>query len=108
MYYCLWNYSLDRSSIGLRMQRHRKRSGVPTTAEECFGRVLREIRKTRGLTQESLAFESGYHPTYIGHLERGKKSPSLRTIMGLACVLGTPGSEILKRVESCLKPLTTK
>jgi transcriptional regulator with XRE-family HTH domain len=51
------------------MQRHRKRPAAPRTAEESFGAVLREIRKTRGLTQEVLAFESGYHPTYIGHLE---------------------------------------
>jgi transcriptional regulator with XRE-family HTH domain len=81
------------------MQRHRKRSAAPRTEEACFGAVLREARKTRGLTQEELAFESGYHPTYIGHLERGKKSPSLRTIMSLARVLQTRGSEMLRCVE---------
>jgi hypothetical protein len=35
------------------------------------------------ISQETLAFESGYHPTYIGQLERGKKSPSLRAILSL-------------------------
>jgi transcriptional regulator with XRE-family HTH domain len=64
--------------------------------------MLRELRKERGLSQETLAFESGYHPTYIGHLERGKKSPSLRAIMSLAGALGVPGSEILRRVEARL------
>ena len=48
--------------------------------------ALRELRKQRGLSQETLAFESGYHPTYIGQLERGKKSPSLRTIVSIATV----------------------
>ena len=62
--------------------------------------ILRDIRKERGLSQETLAFESGYHPTYIGQLERGQKSPSLRTIMNLAGVLDTPGSEMLRRVEA--------
>lgn len=64
--------------------------------------ALREFRKAAGVTQEDLAFQSGYHPTYIGQLERGKKSPSLRTIMKLASVLGTNGSELLLRVESVL------
>ena len=56
--------------------------------------------KELGMSQEKLAFESGYHPTYIGQLERGEKRPSLRTIMNLAMALGTPGSEMLRCVEA--------
>ena len=65
--------------------------------------ALREFRKAAGVTQEDLAFQSGYHPTYIGQLERGKKSPSLRTIMKLAAVLGTSGSDLILRVEGLLR-----
>ena len=68
--------------------------------EEYFGQALRERRRECDLTQEELAFESGYHPTYIGQLERGKKSPSLRTILKLAMVLQTRGSALIERVES--------
>ena len=50
-----------------------------------------------------LGFESGYHRTYISFLERGKKSPSLSTIMDMAETLRVPASEILRRVESSLK-----
>ena len=82
------------------MQPRRSSIPVPRTAEDLFGQVLREVRKTRGLSQEELAFESGYHPTYIGQLERGKKSPSLRAIMRLAKALGAPGSELLQRLEA--------
>jgi transcriptional regulator with XRE-family HTH domain len=32
---------------------------------------------------------AGYHRTYIGQLERGEKSPSLRTISDLAEALKT-------------------
>jgi transcriptional regulator with XRE-family HTH domain len=64
--------------------------------------VLRELRKACGISQEELAFRSGYHFTYIGQLERGKKSPSLRAIMRLAAALGTSGSEMLRRVEHVL------
>jgi transcriptional regulator with XRE-family HTH domain len=82
------------------MQGHRSRGTAHTTGEELFGQVLRDARHGRGLSQEQLAFESGYHPTYIGQLERGVKSPSLRAIMRLAAALGTPGSELLRRVEA--------
>jgi transcriptional regulator with XRE-family HTH domain len=84
------------------MQSRRSRRIVTASAETLFGRALRELRKERGLSQETLAFESGYHPTYIGQLERGKKSPSLRTIVRLSRVLRIPGSEILKRIEAGL------
>ena len=82
------------------MQPRRSSIPAPRTAEDLFGQVLREVRKTRGLSQEELAFESGYHPTYIGQLERGKKSPSLRAIMRLAKALGAPGSELLQMLEA--------
>src|SRR5262245_2786344 len=84
------------------MQAHRRNRPASATAEVAFGKVLREIRKERGLSQETLAFESGYHPTYIGQLERGQKSPSLRTIMTLAVVLHSRGSDMLGRVEAVL------
>jgi DNA-binding XRE family transcriptional regulator len=96
------DYSADRSTIILRMQARRRSKAASETPEQLFGAILREIRKERGFSQETLAFESGYHTTYIGQLERGQKSPSLRTIMNLAGVLSTPGSEMLRRVESHL------
>jgi transcriptional regulator with XRE-family HTH domain len=72
------------------------------TAEEVFGRTLRERRKELGMSQEALAFQSGYHPTYIGQLERGLKSPSLRALMSLSGVLKTRASELIARVETLL------
>ena len=78
---------------------HRRSRVKAKTAEAIFGDVLRARRKQLGLTQEELAFQSGYHPTYIGQLERGTKSPSLRTLISLASVLQTHPSELLKSVE---------
>ena len=83
------------------MQRHRGRR-TALTAEELFGIALRDLRKQRGLSQETLAFESGYHPTYIGQLERGRKSPSLRTIVSVASVLGVLPSQLLQGFETHL------
>lgn len=45
-----------------------------------FGKILKELRTERGLSQEDFALNVGLHRTYISQLERGLKSPSLRTI----------------------------
>lgn len=71
--------------------------------ERAFGRVLRELRKERGLSQEELGFESGYHRTYISFLERGKKNPTLATIFDLAETLRIAASEFIGRIELLLK-----
>jgi len=69
------------------------------TIEEAFGLTLQDLRKARKLSQEQLGFESGYHRTYISQLERGQKSPSLKTIFQLATALKTPPSEMVLCVE---------
>src|ERR1700733_2553822 len=73
-----------------------------TSPERAFGEVLRVIRKSRAFSQEGLSFETGYHRTYIGQLERGEKSPSLRTIVNLASVLRVKPWEMLRQVERVL------
>jgi transcriptional regulator with XRE-family HTH domain len=69
------------------------------TPEEAFGRTLRAARRERRLTQERLAFASGYHPVYVSQLERGEKSPSLGAIFRLCRALDLPPSELLRRSE---------
>lgn len=67
--------------------------------EQAFGRVIQELRRERGLSQEQLGFESDLHRTYISLLERGKKSPTLATLLQLASALETRASEIVRKVE---------
>jgi transcriptional regulator with XRE-family HTH domain len=82
----------------------RRRTRRSATLEAIFGNVLRDIRKQQSMSQETLAFESGYHPTYIGQLERGEKNPSLRAILKLAKTLNTSGADMVGRVEVLLSP----
>jgi transcriptional regulator with XRE-family HTH domain len=70
--------------------------------EVAFGRVLRRLRESQSISQEELAARSGYHRTYIGQLERGEKSPSLRTLFALAGTLRVSAVEILRFVERAL------
>jgi transcriptional regulator with XRE-family HTH domain len=68
--------------------------------EKAFGQVLKEIRRERGISQEELGFESGFHRTYISLLERGQKSPSLNTVFQLAMALQISPSDMIQRVEA--------
>jgi DNA-binding XRE family transcriptional regulator len=55
-------------------------SSPPLTPKQAFGRVLQQLRREHGVSQEQLGFEAGFHRTYISMLERGQKSPSLSAI----------------------------
>ena len=45
-----------------------------------LGEKLRFYRTERGLSQEQLAFKSHLTPSYIGQIERGVKSPTIKTL----------------------------
>lgn len=81
----------------------RRRGTAMGNPEQAFGRALRSLRRRRSMSQEELGFESGYHRTYIGLLERGEKSPSLRTVFNLTAVLGVRPSTMLLRIERELR-----
>ena len=68
-------------------------------SEADIARALQRLRKARGISQETLADESGYHRTYISQLERGLKSPSLRTLGSLARVFGLTASNLVAEIE---------
>ena len=73
--------------------------------EQAFGHVLRELRAGRGFSQEQLAFECGYHSTYISQLERGLKNPSMATVFHLARTLHLTPSKLVAMVEENVKTL---
>jgi transcriptional regulator with XRE-family HTH domain len=52
-----------------------------------FGRKLREIRSSRGLTQQELSGLAECSPEYISRIERGLCSPSFDMISNLSKVL---------------------
>lgn len=70
--------------------------------KRAFARVLITARQDRDLTQEALAFDSGYHPKYISLLERGINGPSLTAILEIARALDMTGAELVRRVENLL------
>ena len=49
-----------------------------------FAQVLRRQREVQGFSQEALAHETGLDRTYISLLERGKRLPTLATVVKLS------------------------
>lgn len=43
-----------------------------------FGRRVREARKNKGISQESLAEMAGIDRSYMGNIERGEKNVTLK------------------------------
>lgn len=52
-----------------------------------FGRRLKDLRKKKGISQESLANRAGIHRTYPSKLENGLRGATIDTIERLAEVL---------------------
>lgn len=65
--------------------------------KKSLGRVIREVRETKGLSQESFAHQCGVHRTYIGSVERGERNVSLDSILKIAKALGLTAAELFKQ-----------
>ena len=64
-----------------------------------FGRLIKKHRLTLKLSQEALAEKADVHPTYIGLLERGLRTPGLGVANRIARALGKRLSEMIAEAE---------
>ena len=69
------------------------------TLGEAVGAEITRLRVDRGWSQAKLAHHLGYTERYIGQLERGTKSPTLRTLADLAQAFSIEVSTILRSAE---------
>ena len=69
------------------------------SSASAFGRVVRQARKKRNLSQEELAGRSGLHRNAIGLVERGERSPSLDTVLAIADGLEISAATLVSRVD---------
>ncbi len=49
-----------------------------------FGKRVRQLRKSKGLTQERLAEKARLEPTYLGAVERGERNLTIDNIEKIA------------------------
>ncbi|MCK6627058.1 MAG: helix-turn-helix domain-containing protein [Anaerolineae bacterium] len=67
--------------------------------DKAFAVVLRRLRIQKGLSQEEFGFEANLHRTYVSQLERGLKSPSLKTLHKISNVLEISLTDLMTLVE---------
>ncbi len=67
-----------------------------------FGRVVKQLRDTRRLSQEALAERADLNRTYLGEVERGVAIPSLATIAKIATAFNLSTSDLIARSELLL------
>ena len=63
---------------------------------EAFGKRIKELRTERNLSQEELAFQTGFHRTYIGMVERGERNLSLSNIVVFAKAFNIELAQLMK------------
>jgi len=60
-----------------------------------LGARVRQRRRTMKLTQEQLAEQIGISASFLGHIERGSRVPSVDTLLELCRVLHATPNELL-------------
>ncbi len=61
-----------------------------------FGRILCEVRRQCGYSQERLAARAGLARDTVYKIEAGERSPQLHTLLALADALGVDPRELLR------------
>ena len=64
-----------------------------------FGVLVRRLRSERGFSQEAFAFRVGVHRTYMGDIERGEKTVTIKTADKIAKALGITLSSMFSELE---------
>jgi transcriptional regulator with XRE-family HTH domain len=80
------------------------RKGQDESTDAVLGRVLRAVRESKHLSQDELGHRAGYSRNYIGLVEQGKTSPSVRALFNIATALGVRPSLLIRRTEASSVP----
>ncbi len=64
-------------------------------SSEKLGSKIQRTRKSQGYSQEKLAELIGVSRTHMGHIEQGRKSPSLELLEKIAKILKAKVSELI-------------
>lgn len=65
-----------------------------------FGLKVRQLRESKGWSQEQLAEAADLHRTYVSGIERGARNPTLTVICRVAKGFGISPSELLGKVQA--------
>ena len=62
---------------------------------KALGEIITNIRILRGLEQQQLAQQADITPSYLCHIEKGNRTPSVKILKHLSEILDFPFKELL-------------
>jgi transcriptional regulator with XRE-family HTH domain len=71
-----------------------------SVATRVLGERIRARREALGLSQESLAEQSGVHWTFLGQVERGRRNLSLHNLLKIAAGLAVDPAELVRDLKA--------
>jgi transcriptional regulator with XRE-family HTH domain len=79
-------------------------SSKPRTDDEdrrlkALGQAIRDVRKSRSVSQEALAHNAGIDRSHMGKIERGERNVTALNLLRVAKALGVQSSEIFSKAE---------
>ncbi|MCD8041425.1 MAG: helix-turn-helix domain-containing protein [Tannerellaceae bacterium] len=63
-----------------------------------LGKQIREVRNSKGWTQETLADKAGVTTSYVGEIERGERNVTVLTLIKIAKQLECDAATFLKNI----------
>lgn len=83
---------------------YRNYAGVPNLSKKrqhrvliALGKALRDVRRSKGLSQEKLGLLAGVDPAYVGRVERGDNNAALLTLHRLAEALDLTLAKLMQK-----------
>lgn len=73
---------------------------------EIIGKVIKEKRIQKGMTQDLLSGFAGIARTHLTMIENGSKQPNFETIWKIALALDLKPSELVEDIEAALSNAT--
>lgn len=73
---------------------------MPKTTQKtikALGKKIQKLRKQKGFTQEELVDMLGFSRVYMGYIEQGRETPSLKLLIKLARKFGVKVEELFHR-----------
>lgn len=80
-------------------QKRNPRTPEDAAAQKVLGRAVRELRLTRGYSQEVLGYRAELHRNYVGAVEHGDINPTYRTLRALSHGLHVELSSLIRLCE---------
>ncbi|MCL5409658.1 MAG: helix-turn-helix transcriptional regulator [Patescibacteria group bacterium] len=73
---------------------------MPKTSAQTLktlGNKVQKLRKEKGLSQEELAHQLGISRVYMGFIEQGRETPSLKLLMKISRKFGVKVEDLFHR-----------